>query len=96
MMTKINAGRLPGMSGLKLQEQLSAERNETAIVFITAYDNTRSQEQAHAMGCAIDENPSQGRSVKVFEHNASVEHEPISPQHSRIALYEPLPTHWSR
>jgi FixJ family two-component response regulator len=44
--------QLPGMSGLKLQEQLNAEGNETAILFITAYDNVGARAQAYAMGCA--------------------------------------------
>jgi FixJ family two-component response regulator len=43
---------LPGMSGLELQEKLSAEGNETTILFITAYDNVRARAAALAMGCA--------------------------------------------
>ena len=44
--------QLPGMSGLRLQEQLSAEGNQAAIVFITAYDDPSYREQANAMGCS--------------------------------------------
>jgi FixJ family two-component response regulator len=44
--------QLPGMSGLKLQEQLSAEGSQTAIVFITAYDDPSYEEQAKALGCS--------------------------------------------
>src|SRR5271169_4762049 len=44
--------QLPGMSGLKLQEQLSAEGIATPILFITAYDDPRSRQQAYAAGCA--------------------------------------------
>jgi FixJ family two-component response regulator len=44
--------QLPGMSGLELQQQLHAQGNRTAIVFITAHDDVRSREQACALGCA--------------------------------------------
>jgi FixJ family two-component response regulator len=44
--------QLPGMSGLKLQEQLSDEGNETEILYITAHDDLASREEAYAMGCA--------------------------------------------
>lgn len=44
--------QLPGMSGLDLQEQLSAEGNHTAILFITAYDDAAVRERAYARGCA--------------------------------------------
>jgi FixJ family two-component response regulator len=44
--------QLPGMSGLDLQAKLQAEGNGAPIIFITAYDDVRSREQAHAMGCA--------------------------------------------
>ena len=44
--------QLPGMSGLRLHEQLKAEGNSTAVLFITAYDNIDSRRQAQAMGCA--------------------------------------------
>jgi len=44
--------QLPGMSGLDLQEQLSAEGNDTPILFITAYDDASVREQAYARGCA--------------------------------------------
>jgi FixJ family two-component response regulator len=43
--------QLPGMSGLELQKRLSADGSRTPILFITAYDDTRSREQAYAMGC---------------------------------------------
>jgi FixJ family two-component response regulator len=44
--------QLPGMSGLELQEKLSADGSRTPIVFITAYDDVRARKQAYAMGCA--------------------------------------------
>jgi FixJ family two-component response regulator len=44
--------QLPGMSGLKLHEQLNAEGNEAAVIFITAYDDIDSRKAAYAMGCA--------------------------------------------
>jgi len=44
--------QLPGMSGLELQERLSAEGIATPILFITAYDDARSRGRAHALGCA--------------------------------------------
>jgi len=44
--------QLPGISGLELQEQLSAEGITTPILFITAYDDPRSREKAYALGCA--------------------------------------------
>jgi FixJ family two-component response regulator len=44
--------QLPGMSGLMLQEWLSEQGNETAIIFITAFDDPGSQEKAYAMGCS--------------------------------------------
>jgi FixJ family two-component response regulator len=44
--------QLPGMSGLELQEQLSAKGVATPILFITAYDDPLSRERAYAVGCA--------------------------------------------
>jgi FixJ family two-component response regulator len=42
---------LPGMSGLQLHSQLNAEGYETAVLFITAYDDSASRKEAYAMGC---------------------------------------------
>jgi|SRR5450631_2845530 FixJ family two-component response regulator len=44
--------QLPGMSGLELQEKLNNEGSGAPILFITAYDDVRSREQAYARGCA--------------------------------------------
>jgi FixJ family two-component response regulator len=44
--------QLPGMSGIELHEHLNALGNETAVVFITAYDDLGSRDKACAMGCA--------------------------------------------
>jgi FixJ family two-component response regulator len=44
--------QLPGMSGLELQEHLGTTGSRPAILFITAYDNPRSREQAYARGCS--------------------------------------------
>lgn len=38
--------RLPGMSGLELQERLKADGAERPVIFITAHDLPSSQEQA--------------------------------------------------
>ncbi len=43
--------QLPGMSGLDLQDRLSAEGNETEILFITAHDDVGAREAAFAKGC---------------------------------------------
>jgi FixJ family two-component response regulator len=43
--------QLPGMSGIELQEYLSAKGNATAILFITAYDDIGLRKKAYAMGC---------------------------------------------
>ena len=37
---------MPGMSGLKLQEQLIAQGNTTPMIFITAFPEDRIREQA--------------------------------------------------
>jgi len=44
--------QLPGMSGLKLHQQLNTEGNETPVLFITAYDDIATRKEASAMGCA--------------------------------------------
>jgi FixJ family two-component response regulator len=44
--------QLPGMSGLELQQHLGTGGSKPEILFITAYDNPRSREQAYAMGCS--------------------------------------------
>jgi FixJ family two-component response regulator len=43
--------QLPGITGLKLCEQLSAQGNETAVLFITAYDDADVRKKAYALGC---------------------------------------------
>ena len=40
------------MSGLDLRQRLSAVKDATPIIFITAHDNPQVQAQAEASGCA--------------------------------------------
>lgn len=42
--------RLPGMSGLDLQDRLALNGQKQAIIFITAHDNPQWQERAKAAG----------------------------------------------
>jgi FixJ family two-component response regulator len=42
--------RMPGMSGLVLQNHLAAQGRDTPIIFITAYDNKESRERAMQAG----------------------------------------------
>jgi CheY-like chemotaxis protein len=44
--------QLEGMSGLELSQRLTAVRNRTPIIFITAYDEPETRRQAEALGCA--------------------------------------------
>ena len=44
--------QLKGMSGLELYQRLSAVRDGTPVVFITAHDDPEVQAQAVASGCA--------------------------------------------
>jgi FixJ family two-component response regulator len=44
--------QLQGMSGLELAQRLSAVRDATPVVFITAYDEPGVRAQAEAIGCA--------------------------------------------
>ena len=44
--------QLPGMSGIKLQEQLRLEGDNTAIIFITAYEDGDARVKAYARGCS--------------------------------------------
>jgi FixJ family two-component response regulator len=41
---------MPGMSGVKLQEQLIADGNTTPMIFITAFPEDRIREQAMKAG----------------------------------------------
>jgi FixJ family two-component response regulator len=43
---------LPGMSGLELQERLRAEGRNLPVIFITAYGDERTRQQALAGGAA--------------------------------------------
>ena len=42
--------RLPGMSGLELQQQLAANHNRTPIVFVSAHDDPDTRAQALKAG----------------------------------------------
>jgi FixJ family two-component response regulator len=42
--------RMPGMSGLELQEQLIAQGRDIPIIFVTAYPEERSRERALSNG----------------------------------------------
>ena len=44
--------RLKGMSGLDLQQRLSAVKDSTPVIFITAHDDPKVRAQAKAAGCA--------------------------------------------
>ena len=44
--------QLKGMSGLDLSQRLSAVRDATPIVFITAHDDAKARTEAEAIGCA--------------------------------------------
>jgi len=44
--------QLVGMSGLELRKRLSAVKDDTPVVFITAYDDPGVWAQAEASGCA--------------------------------------------
>jgi FixJ family two-component response regulator len=44
--------QLGGMSGLDLSRRLSADRDATPVVFITAHDDPEVRAQAEASGCA--------------------------------------------
>jgi FixJ family two-component response regulator len=44
--------QLTGMSGLELHRQLAATGTVAPTIFITAHDDARVREQAHAAGCA--------------------------------------------
>jgi FixJ family two-component response regulator len=44
--------RLEGMSGLDLRKRLSAVRDKTPVVFLTAHDEPELRAQAEASGCA--------------------------------------------
>ena len=42
---------LGGMSGLDLQRRLRSEGSTVPVIIITAFDDTRSREQAESLGC---------------------------------------------
>ena len=44
--------QLLGMSGLELRKRLAAVRDNTPVIFITAYDNPEVTAEAEAYGCA--------------------------------------------
>jgi FixJ family two-component response regulator len=44
--------RMPGMSGLELQQQLAAEHRSVPIVFISAHDDEQTRHTALAAGAA--------------------------------------------
>jgi FixJ family two-component response regulator len=44
--------QLKGMSGLDLGRRLSAVKDETPIIFVTAHDDPEARAQAEAAGCA--------------------------------------------
>jgi FixJ family two-component response regulator len=44
--------QLPGISGLELHRQLTAQGGAPPVIFITAYDDPQAREQALAAGCA--------------------------------------------
>jgi FixJ family two-component response regulator len=44
--------QLKGMSGLDLRQRLSAVKDRTPVIFITAHDDPEVQAQAEASGCA--------------------------------------------
>jgi FixJ family two-component response regulator len=44
--------QLEGMSGLELSQRLSASKNSTPIIFITAHDSPDVRAEAEASGCA--------------------------------------------
>jgi FixJ family two-component response regulator len=44
--------RMPGMSGLELQQQLSAEHRDVPIVFISAHDDDQTRQSALTAGAA--------------------------------------------
>ena len=44
--------QLEGMSGLELRDRLSAVKDSTPVIFITAYDNPAVRAEAEAAGCA--------------------------------------------
>lgn len=44
--------QLKGMSGLDLRQRLSAVKDVTPVIFITAYDDPEVRAQAEASGCA--------------------------------------------
>ena len=44
--------QLKGMSGLDLSQRLSAVKDTTPVVFITAHDDPEVRAQAEASGCA--------------------------------------------
>ena len=43
--------QLPGMSGLDLSHRISAVKDSTPVVFITAHDNPAARADAEASGC---------------------------------------------
>src|SRR5262245_11503491 len=43
--------QLGGMSGLDLQRMLRSEGSTVPVIIITAFDDARSREQAHGLGC---------------------------------------------
>lgn len=44
--------QLGGMSGLELSQRLSAVKDGTPVIFITAHDDPEARAQAEAAGCA--------------------------------------------
>jgi FixJ family two-component response regulator len=44
--------QLKGMSGLDLHQRLSAVKDSTPVVFITAHDDPKARTQAESSGCA--------------------------------------------
>lgn len=44
--------QLPGMSGIELQRQLLAQGSKTPVIYITAYDDSKTRAEALAGGCA--------------------------------------------
>jgi FixJ family two-component response regulator len=44
--------QLGGMSGLELSQRLSAVKDSTPVIFITAHDNPEARALAEASGCA--------------------------------------------
>ena len=85
--------QLKGMSGLELSQRLSAVRDTTPVIFITAHDDPLMRAQAEASGCAgYFRKTDSGADVLAAIHRAiSLEDSNFTRMHGMATDLEPSP-----